>query len=121
GTPDSSFAIAQLRKGIFPFLTSAVVVPRIGQGRFVHWALSGQSMPAKRLFELGLVHQIAATEEMERSVGIFADRVLGFEAKTLRAGIGLLRGEGEAELRSRIRHALSLFTLNCLAMRRGTA
>lgn len=118
-TTGSSFAIAQLRKGIFPFITSAVLAPRIGQGRFLHWALSGQSFTAKRLFELGLVHQICSPEEMARSVGIFADRVLGFDAKTLRAGLLSLRTEGESELRGRIRHALALFTLNCLAVRGG--
>jgi enoyl-CoA hydratase/carnithine racemase len=119
GTTNASFSIAQLRKGIFPFITSAVLVPRIGQARFLHWALSGQTFAAKRLFDLGLVNQLCPPDELERAVAIFVDRVLGFDAATLRAGISALRAEGEPELRGRIRHALSLFTLNCLARREG--
>jgi len=117
GTNNAAFSIAQLRKGIFPFITSAVLVPRIGHGRFLHWALSGQSYPAKKLLDLGLIHQLCSPDECERSVSLFAERILGFEPATLRAGIAALRMEAEAEIRGRIRHALSLFTLNCLAKR----
>jgi methylglutaconyl-CoA hydratase len=120
GTSNAAFSIAQLRKGIFPFITSAVLVPHIGHGRFLHWALSGQTFPARKLFDLGLIHQLCPPDDRERSVSIFLDRVLGFEPATLRAGISSLRAEAEAETRGRIRRALSLFTLNCLA-RRGSS
>jgi methylglutaconyl-CoA hydratase len=120
-TDNASFSIAQLRKGIFPFITSAVLVPIIGQARFLHWALSGQSYHAKRLFELGLVHQVCSAQERKRTVSIFAERVISFDAQTLRAGIAALRAEAESEVRSRIRRALALFTLNCLARGKGGA
>jgi enoyl-CoA hydratase/carnithine racemase len=117
GTSGASFSIAQLRKGVFPFLTSAVLVPRIGQSRFLHWALSGQSFPAKRLYELGLIHQLCKVDERARTVALFSERMLSFDAQTLRVGIAGLRAEAEGETRSRIRHALALFTLNCLALK----
>jgi enoyl-CoA hydratase/carnithine racemase len=120
GTSNAAFSIAQLRKGIFPFITSAVLVPRIGQSRFLHWALSGQTFSARKLLELGLINQLCAPEELERTTSIFVDRVLGFDPATLKAGVTALRSEAEVEIRGRIRHALSLFTLNCLALR-GTA
>jgi len=120
GSTNASFQVAQLRNGIFPFLTSAVIVPRIGQARFIHWALSGQTLPAKRLFELGLVNQLCEPGDLARTVSVFAERVVGFDADILRAGIGSLRTEAEPEIRGRIRHALSLFALNCIA-RRGTS
>ncbi len=120
GTSNAAFSIAQLRKGIFPFITSAVLTPRIGQSRFLHWALSGQTFSARKLLELGLVNQLCAPEERERTTAIFVDRVLGFDPPTLKAGIVALRAEVETDVRARIRHALSLFTLNCLALR-GTA
>ena len=116
-TTNAAFSIAQLRKGIFPFITSAVVVPRIGQSRFLHWALSGQTFPAKKLLELGLINQLCSPDELERTLSVFTDRLLGFDPATLRAGVGALRAEAEAEIRGRIRRALSLFTLNCLALR----
>jgi len=118
GTSNAAFSIAQLRKGIFPFLTSAVLVPRIGQSRFLHWALSGQTFPAKRLLELGLINQLCTPEESARTISVFVERVIGFDAMTLRAGIVTLRAE-DAQMRGRIRHALSLFTLNCMALRGG--
>ncbi len=119
GTSNASFAIAQLRKGLFPFITAAVLVPRISHSRFLTWALSGQSYPARRLFELGLLNQLCEPSELGRTVSVFTDRVLGFDPATLRAGIAFLRTEAEAVLAPRIRHALSLFTLNCLAQRKG--
>jgi methylglutaconyl-CoA hydratase len=121
GTDNASFSIAQLRKGIFPFITSAVLVPRIGQGSFLHWAISGQTFAARRLFEIGLIHQLCAAEESERAVAIFSERVLAFDAQTMKAGMGALRAEADSELRGRIRHALAFFTLNCLALRQEGA
>lgn len=117
GTSNASFSIAQLRKGIFPFITSAVLVPRMGQSRFLHWALSGQTFPAKKLLELGLLNQLCAPDELERTISIFVDRVLHFDPTTLRAGVVALRAEAEAEIRGRIHRALSLFALNCMALR----
>lgn len=117
GTTSSSFTIAQLRKGIFPFITSAVLVPRIGRSRFVHWALSGQSWSAKRLFDLGLINQICESDDLDRAVTLFVERALSFDPRTLRAGIAALRADSHAEMLSRIRHAHALFTLNCLARR----
>ena len=117
GTQNASFSIAQLRKGIFPFITSAVLVPRIGQSRFLHWALSGTSQPAKRLFDLGLVNQLCAPEDREKAVSVFVERVLSFDARTLRAGMTALRNEAASDLHGRIRRAHALFTLNCLAVR----
>lgn len=118
GTDNASFTIAQLRKGLFPFITAAVLVPRISHARFLQWALSGQSFPAKRLHDLGLINQLCAPDALERTLSVYTDRLLGFDAATLRAGIAFLRTEAEAALVPRIRHAQSLFTLNCLERKR---
>ncbi len=115
GTSNASFSIAQLRKGIFPFISSAVLVPKIGHSRVVHWALSGQTCSARRLFDLGLVNQLCAPEERERAVSLFAERIASFDPATLRAGIAALRTDSDTH--ARIRRAHSLFTLNCLAHR----
>jgi enoyl-CoA hydratase/carnithine racemase len=120
GTSNASFSIAQLRKGIFPFITSTVLVPRIGQSRFLHWALSGVTMPARRLFDLGLINQLCEPVERDRVVGLFTDRVLSFDSETLRAGMSALRAE-DGNLRARIRHAHSMFALNCLALQEKAA
>ena len=121
GTDNASFSIAQLRKGIFPFITSAVLVPRIGQGAFLNWALTGRTIAAKQLFDLGLVHQLCAAEERDRTVSLFSERVLSFDARTLRAGIAALRADAEPTTRARIRHALALFSLNCIALKERAA
>lgn len=115
GTSNASFSIAQLRKGIFPFISSAVLVPKIGHSRVTHWALSGQTYTARRLFDLGLVNQLCAPEECDRTVTLFAERIASFDLATLRAGIAALRTD--SDMHARIRRAHSLFTLNCLAHR----
>ena len=113
GTSNATFAIAQLRKGIFPFVSSAVLVPKIGHARVMHWALSGQTYPAKRLYDLGLINQLCEPEDRDRSVALFSERVLSFDPHTLRAGVAALRTE--SDMVQRIRRAHALFTLNCLA------
>jgi enoyl-CoA hydratase/carnithine racemase len=115
GTSNASFSIAQLRKGIFPSITSAVLIPRIGQARVLHWALSGQTYSARRLFDLGLISQLCDAQERDRALSLFIERVLAFDPRTLRAGIGALRVD--SDLTVRIRRAHALFTLNCLAHR----
>lgn len=117
GTENASFSIAQLRKGIFPFITAAVIAPKIGQSRFLHWALSGQTFPAKRLFDLGLINQLCSAAERDRTVEIFVERVLAFDPETLRAGMRVLRTDAQKEVCDRIRDAHAHFALNCLAMR----
>jgi len=56
-TFDAAFSIAQFRNGVFPWTTSAVLVPRIGVARFTQWALSGVSYGARQLLGYGLVTQ----------------------------------------------------------------
>lgn len=121
GTDNASFSVAQLRKGVFPFLTSAVLVPRIGQGAFLNWALTGRTLGAKQLFDLGLIHQLCAAGERDRAVSLFSERVLSFDNQTLKAGIAGLRAEAEPSMRARIRHALALFSLNCIALKQRGA
>ena len=113
GTSNATFSIAQLRKGIFPFVSSAVLVPKIGHARVMHWALSGQTYSAKRLFDLGLINQLCEPEDRDRTVSLFSERVLSFDPHTLKAGVASLRTE--SDMAQRIRRAHALFTLNCLA------
>jgi len=113
GTSNATFSIAQLRKGIFPFVSSAVLVPKIGHARVMHWALSGQTYSAKRLFDLGLINQLCEPEDRDRTVSLFSERVLSFDPHTLKAGVTSLRTE--SDMAQRIRRAHALFTLNCLA------
>lgn len=115
GTTNASFSIAQLRKGIFPFITSAVVGPRIGSSRLLHWVLSGQSYGARRLYDLGLVNHICTPAERDREVRHFAERVASFDPHILRAGIAAVRAE--SDVAARIRRAHALFTINCIAHR----
>jgi enoyl-CoA hydratase len=120
-TERSGFLISQLRKGVFPFTTTALLTRRLGRARVLHWALSGQVYPARKLLELGLVAELTPSLPRDELPPLVR-RLLGYDAETLMAGWRACRfGEAEA-IAARLREVASLLALNCQAVQaRGAA
>lgn len=116
-TEDAMFSIAQLARGVFPLTTSAVLVPRIGTAQFVHWALGGISLSARRLFALGLVTQLCGRSDLCRVQENFERRIVGFDRGTMRAGFATIRDGDRSDRVARLRIAAAQLALNCATLR----
>jgi enoyl-CoA hydratase/carnithine racemase len=112
-TFDSAFSIAQFRKGVFPWTTSAVLVPKIGVARFAQWALSGVTHGAKQLLGYGLVTQACDRSELDRTRSNLCDRIKGFDRDTLIAGFTALHDLAGSDLAMRLRSMGAKLALNC--------
>lgn len=87
----SAFSIAQLRKQVFPFTTSAMLIPIMNKNSFLYWLLSGQNYDANKLRRLGLVTQVVAQDQLkERSQQILA-QILSYDDRILKLGIDSIR------------------------------
>lgn len=109
----SAFSIAQLRKGIFPLTTSAVVVPRIGRQEFFYWLATGQNYSAAKARRLGLVAQVVPPEKLAARVRQLVDQILGYDADALRLGMEALRVSAHLAPQDRLDTLGSLLALNC--------
>ncbi len=116
-TQSASFSIAQLRKGIFPLTTSALLIPKIGRGAFLLWALSGQYWSAQRARANGLVELVLEVTEAEPWLTRVGKTLDDADGETFLAGIDLIRRQERPELQRRIDLAEPFLARNC--SRRG--
>jgi enoyl-CoA hydratase/carnithine racemase len=116
---DAVFSIAQLRNGVFPLTTSAVLVPKIGHNAFMFWALSGLNYPARKAEKLGLVSHVVATEEVDATVDRLAGRIADFNAPALRLGLDAMRFGTTADVLGRLQQAGALLGLNYQFLQEG--
>jgi len=87
----SVFSIAQLRKQVFPFTTSAMLIPIINKNPFLFWLLSGQNYDAKKLRGLGLVTQVVAQDQLKDRSQQILEQILSYDDKILKLGIDSIR------------------------------
>jgi enoyl-CoA hydratase len=120
-TERSGFLVSQLRKGVFPFTTTALLTRRLGRARVLHWALSGQVYPARKLLELGLVAELSPPMARDHLPPLVR-RLMAYDADTLLAGWRACRfGDAEA-IAARLREVAGLLALNCQTLQaRGAA
>jgi enoyl-CoA hydratase/carnithine racemase len=109
---EASFSIAQIRNGVFPLTTSAVLIPQIGRRRFLNWALSGQYYSAKRAQRLGLVSHVVKSGEVDSFTQRMLDVVRNYDPAVLRLGIQAVRSTAASAL-DRLEQAGPLLGLNC--------
>jgi enoyl-CoA hydratase/carnithine racemase len=112
-TSESAFSIAQFRKGVFPWTTSAVLVPRIGVARFAQWALSGVTYGPKQLLGYGVVTQVCKRSELDRTRSNMSNRIRGFDRDTLIAGFTALHDLDGGDRATRLRSMGAKLALNC--------
>lgn len=64
----AQFSFSEVRIGVIPAMISVVVLPKIGPHNGMWLFLTGERFDADRACELGLVHRVAAPEELDKAV-----------------------------------------------------
>ena len=70
------FGFTEARLGILPSVISPYVVMKIGPGAARRWFVTGSRMDAIEAFRIGLIHEVATTDELENAVQRLAMEVL---------------------------------------------
>lgn len=87
----AKFSFSEVRIGVAPAMISVVVLPKIGIHETMWLFLTGERFDAERAREVGLVHRVAAPEELDSAVARVVDMVRLGGPNALRAAKQLVR------------------------------
>lgn len=68
GTPQACFGLSEVRLGLLPAVISPYVVAAIGARQARRWFATGETFDATVAQQLGLLHQVVATESLDHAV-----------------------------------------------------
>jgi methylglutaconyl-CoA hydratase len=68
GVDSAKFALTEVRFGIVPAVISPYVVAAIGTRQARRWFLTAMTLSSIEAKEIGLLHRVAATDELDRAV-----------------------------------------------------
>ena len=66
---DATFRLSEVKLGIIPAMISPYVIAAIGERMARRYMLSGEEFDAVEAFRIGLIHDIAAEDELDAKVG----------------------------------------------------
>jgi methylglutaconyl-CoA hydratase len=72
----AQFGFGEVKIGIIPAVIAQQVVPKIGYGHARALFVSGERFTAERAFEIGLVHAVTSTDELDATIVQIVNRVL---------------------------------------------
>lgn len=88
---DARLALSEVRLGILPAMISPYVVAAIGARQARRYVLSGESISAEEARRIGLVHEIAPGEALDRVVDGILEQLLKGGPSAQREGKELIR------------------------------
>lgn len=76
-TESAHFSFAEVKLGLVPAVIAQYVVPKIGVSHARALFVSGERITPERAFEIGLIHAITSSEDLDATVSSIARRLLG--------------------------------------------
>ncbi len=75
-TETARFGFTEVKLGLLPAVIAQYVVPKIGVSHARALFVSGERITAERAFEIGLIHAITSTQDLDATVSSIARRML---------------------------------------------
>lgn len=76
-TEDTRFSLGEARIGLIPACVAPVLIRKLGASPCHHLMLTGERISAKRAYEIGLIHEVAANREiLEKRIDYWVQEVL---------------------------------------------
>lgn len=91
---DALFGFSEVKLGIIPAVISPYVVPKIGVSAARELFLTGARFTAARARQVGLVHQVVASAELDRTVDNYLRELLTSGPEAIAAAKALIREIG---------------------------
>jgi methylglutaconyl-CoA hydratase len=105
---NAKFAFTEVRLGIIPAVVSPFVLAKIGERAALRYFLTAEIMTAATLKELGLVHEVAKTEELDSVCRRLTDLILKGAPGALSEAKALIRDMANAPARRRSQDSLDM-------------
>jgi len=83
----ATFAIPEIKLGIFPLTILPLIRPVIGDRRTLELAITGRTMQAAEALEVGLVQRVVAPDRLQAEALETAQRIAGYSPLAMRLGL----------------------------------
>jgi enoyl-CoA hydratase/carnithine racemase len=111
---DTVFGLPEIKVGLLPLIVMAPILRAVGRKRGLLMILTGEPVPAREAYELGLVSRVVPRAELDGVVGGLARSLAGYSPTAL----GLAKeaaGMVDMEYGAALRYLRELITLVALS------
>ena len=112
----ATFGFTEVKLGLIPAIISPYVLAKIGLSAARELFVTGRRFNAEHAREIGLVHAVVATDQLDRTVQQFLAEILANGREAMSAAKTLLR-----QIANRPVDAVTSLTAEAIAMRRVSA
>jgi enoyl-CoA hydratase/carnithine racemase len=112
---DAVFGLPEIKVGLLPLIVMAPILRAVGRKRGLLMILTGEPVPAREAYEMGLVSRVVPRADLERAVGDLARTLAGYSP----AALGLAKEAAsmvpDMEYGAALRYLRELITLVALS------
>jgi enoyl-CoA hydratase len=102
GADTAEFGMPEVKMGLWPFIITAVVRPRIGDARALELMMTGRRIGAETALEWGALNHVVPASELDETVDELAETVASFSPLTMRLGKDSFYGSRELGFRAQL-------------------
>jgi methylglutaconyl-CoA hydratase len=110
------FGFTEVKLGLLPALIAPYVLAKIGQSAARELFLTGRRFTAERALQIGLVHAVVASGDIDATIQQYLDDVLGSGREAIAAAKKLIR-----QIANKPPGEIAQLTVEALAQQRATA
>jgi len=112
---DAVFGLPEIKVGLLPLIAMAPILRAVGRKRGLLMILTGEPVPAREAYEMGLVSRVVPRPDLERVVGDLARTLAGYSPTALGLAKEAASMVPDMEYGAALRYLRELITLVALS------
>ena len=112
---DAVFGLPEIKVGLLPLIVMAPILRAVGRKRGLLMILTGEPVPAREAYEMGLVSRVVPRADLERVVGDLARTLAGYSPTALGLAKEAASMVPDMEYGAALRYLRELITLVALS------
>ena len=112
---DAVFGLPEIKVGLLPLIVMAPILRAVGRKRALLMILTGEPVPAREAYEMGLVSRVVPRPDLERVVGDLARTLAGYSPTALGLAKEAASMVPDMEYGAALRYLRELITLVALS------
>ena len=112
---DAVFGLPEIKVGLLPLIVMAPILRAVGRKRGLLMILTGEPVPAREAYEMGLVSRVVPRPDLERVVGDLARTLAGYSPTALGLAKEAASMVPDMDYGSALRYLRELITLVALS------
>jgi len=112
---DAVFGLPEIKIGLLPLIVMAPILRAVGRKRGLLMILTGEPVPAREAYEMGLVSRVVPRPDLERVVGDLARTLAGYSPTALGLAKEAASMVPDMEYGAALRYLRELITLVALS------